>query len=144
MTDRGSGVFCETPIDVDGIRRRESDLYAVFVFPTAGIVDRSSFFSAVKSTLPLDPPVMGNHVWDALSDSLWQGLYELPQRRIAIVWPGAQAMGDGAPADFEIALSVLTDVTAGLADTRATLGRTKEVAVFVECQVSRPSNFAAR
>jgi hypothetical protein len=44
--------------------------WLVFGLP-AGIADRAGFFTAIKSVMPLDPPLMGGRSWDALSDSLW-------------------------------------------------------------------------
>lgn len=81
--------------------------------------------------LPLNPPVFSNDVWEALADSLWQGLYELDEAKIAIVWPRFQAMKATHQDDFEIALSVLVDTASSLAEPRPTVGRTKEVLVFL-------------
>lgn len=55
--------------------RRDFDQHGwrVLVLPR-GISDRSSFFRGMKATCPLDPPIIRNDVWDALSDSLWNGL----------------------------------------------------------------------
>lgn len=110
----------------------EHEGFATFVLPAQGIVDRATFFEAVRVTLPLDPPVLGVGSWDALSDSLWQGLHTCEHGRIAIFWPGARAFQDTAPSDFEMALNVLADVSNLLADRQATLGSPKVVAVVVE------------
>jgi hypothetical protein len=48
------------------------------------------FFEAMKALLPLDPPLVGNRSWDALSDSLWSGLDQLAADNIAIVWPSVR------------------------------------------------------
>jgi len=102
------------------------------VLPTTGIVDRSSFFDAVRATFPLDPPLIGSHSWDALSDSLWEGLHTSAARRIAIMWQGTRTMATSASSDFETALDVLVDVASLLADPQATHGTTKELAILVE------------
>jgi len=120
-------------LDVEATRRQASDEgYVTFVLPASGVVDRASFFNAMRATLPLDPPVVGSHSWDALSDSLWEGLHALPDQRIAILWPNARTMARAASSDFEMALNVLTDVASLLADPRATAGKPKEVALVVE------------
>lgn len=106
--------------------------YTVFMFPEKGIVDRESFFEAVRTTFPLDPPLLGSRSWDALSDSLWEGLYRHSSQRIAILWPNTRAMASLAATEFETALSVLTDVADSLANARATCYNQKAVAVFVE------------
>lgn len=127
------GLSRAAALDVETTRRQASEAgYTTFVLPASGIVDRASFFDAVRATLPLDPPVVGARSWDALSDSLWEGLYALPDQRIAILWPNARTMARTASSDFETALNVLTDVVSLLADPRATVGRPKEVAIVVE------------
>ena len=119
--------------DVDATRREaELDGYTTFVMPEKGIVDRASFFDSVRATFPLDPPLVGSRSWDALSDSLWEGLYSHSARRIAILWSGTRGMAISAPNDFDIALNVLADVANSLADTRATRNKPKEIAVLHE------------
>jgi hypothetical protein len=76
--------------------------------------------------------VVGSRSWDALTDSLWEGLHALPDQRIAILWSNARTMARTAPSDFETALNMLTDVAALLADPRAAAGKPKEVALVVE------------
>lgn len=120
-------------VDAEATRRQaEQAGYTTFVLPEKGIVDRASFFEAVRTTLPLDPPLIGSHSWDALSDSLWEGLYRHCDRRIAILWLGTRGMATAAPADFEIAVNVLADVANSLLDPRATRDNPKEIAVLVE------------
>lgn len=120
-------------LDVEATRRQAEEMgYATFVLPDTGIIDRASFFDAVRTTFRLDPPLLGSRSWDALSDSLWEGLYTHDARRVAILWPSTQAMTRSAPADFETALNVLADVASSLANPRATRDNPKEVAVLVE------------
>jgi hypothetical protein len=119
-------------LDAEAARREaEQAGYVTLVLPEAGIVDRESFFDAARATFPLDPEIQSSRSWDALSDSLWEGLHAHPAVKIAIVWPNACAMLAATPAEFEIALSVLGDVASSLADTVATAGHPKNVAVFV-------------
>lgn len=113
-------------------RQAERAGYAIFVLPSEGISDRASLFDAVRATFPLDPPLIGSRSWDALSDSLWEGLHEHHARRILILWPSTRAIATAASADFEMALNVLEDVASSLADPRATRDSPKEVAVLVE------------
>src|SRR5438105_14851542 len=49
------------------------------------IRDRSTFFDAVRDTLPLDPPPHGDRSWDALADSLSGGLYLLADNLVVII-----------------------------------------------------------
>jgi hypothetical protein len=120
-------------LDVEAIRHQaEQAGYTTFVLPAKGIIDRTSFFDAIRATFPLDPPLLGSRSWDALSDSLWEGLHKHAARRIAMLWPSTRAMANSASSDFEIALNVLADVASSLADHRGTRDEPKEVVVFVE------------
>ena len=113
--------------DAEAVRRAaEAGGWTVFVLPR-GIADRVAFFEAVKATLPLDPPLMGSSSWDALSDSVWQGLYDHAASRIAIVWMDSSSMSE-----HELARDVLEDVAVSLADTELTCGKPKEVCVVID------------
>lgn len=103
----------------------------MFTLSTAGRTDEEAFFRAVRETLPLDPPLgTSRMVWDALSDSLWGGLHALQSPRAVIVWPDAQP-ATGSQGDFRIALDILRDVIATLAETRYTGGRPTHVSVYI-------------
>ena len=69
--------------------------------------------------------------WDALEDSFWEGLFQLPESRIVIAWLDASAYAADFPEDHEVAMSVLESVGDLLADERATSGRPKDVDVYV-------------
>jgi hypothetical protein len=102
----------------------------VFLLPS-GIKDKRAFFEGVRKALPLDPPVVGDHSWDALSDSLWSGLDGVDASGIAIIWPGSAEMANAQPEDFEIAKSILSDLTESLADAEVTIGNPKQVVVVL-------------
>lgn len=120
-------------LDVESVRlKAEQAGFTAFVLPKIGIVDRASFFEAVRATFPLDPPLKSSHSWDALSDSLWEGLYTSAHQRIVIIWQGTRTMATSATSDFDTALNVLADVASLLADPEATGGATKEIAILVE------------
>ena len=102
----------------------------VFLLPR-GIKDKIAFFEGVRKSLPLDPPVVGDYSWDALSDSLWNGLDGVDASAIAIIWPGSREMARAQPEDFEIAKSILSDLTESLADAVATVGNVKQVVVIL-------------
>lgn len=102
----------------------------VFTLSTAGLTDKEAFFEAVREALPLDPPLGPHMVWDALSDSVGGGLHELKSPRVVIVWPDARPVA-GAEGDFWIALEILREVVATLAEDRYTGGRPTQVSVYV-------------
>ncbi len=49
--------------------------------------------------MPLESELQTNRSWDALADSLWEGLRTLPARQVAIVWEGAVMMREMLPED---------------------------------------------
>ncbi|MFI5525200.1 barstar family protein [Streptomyces platensis] len=103
----------------------------VFTLSTGGRTDEEAFFEAVRETLPLDPPLgTFRRVWDALSDSVWGGLHALETPRVVIVWPDARPVAD-AHGDFWIALDILRDLVATLAEARYNGGRPTQVSVCV-------------
>ena len=82
-----------------------------------GIATKAEFFAAVIDTFPLDPPLSDERqVWDALSDSLFQGLMESPDAHIAIIWPDP-AMADAR--DFETAANLLRGLVGQLHGSKA-------------------------
>jgi hypothetical protein len=92
---------------------------------------RDAFFDAVRNTLPLDPPLVSNWSWDALSDSLFGGLYALGVNRVVVVWPDAPALRDASPADYATAVSVLNDVAELLAEPKYTNDHPTELSVHI-------------
>jgi Barstar (barnase inhibitor) len=113
-----------------GVRELVNRGSRVFMLPS-GIKDKRAFFEGIRKSLPLDPPILGYHSWDALSDSLWGGLEGVDASEIAIIWPGSAEMASAQPEDFEIAKSILSDLTESLADAKPTLGNVKQLVVVL-------------
>lgn len=103
----------------------------VYVISTGKQVGREAFFDAVRSALPMDPPLVSSRSWDALSDSLWEGIRSLGANRVAVLWPDSSFFSEEAPREFEIATSVLADVAQSLADPKATRGRPVELSIYI-------------
>src|SRR5689334_5570808 len=58
-----SGVIRVGTLDVERARHDAGKAgFVAFVLPADGIVDRTSFFEAIRMVLPLDPPVVGSHI----------------------------------------------------------------------------------
>ncbi|GAA4305403.1 barstar family protein [Actinomadura luteofluorescens] len=124
------GVTAVDHAEAAGLVRTARDEGAI-VHLLAGAVDRTTFFEAVRSTFPLDPPLSSSHVWDALEDSLWEGLLQTGHRTQVIVWPDASAFQTAAPNDYATAIQVLTAVSQALADREATVGNPVTLSIFV-------------
>ena len=103
--------------------------WRIFRLP-GGMASRETFLAGIRSTLPLDPPLHGNRNWDALSDSLFCGLYATQEERIAILWPDGSRLESQAPADFAAASDILADLPTLLADEIVTVGATKQLLVL--------------
>ena len=117
--------------DVEATRRRlEASGWRVFVLPER-MTDRRAFFDGVRSTIPLDPPVLSDEKWDALSDSLWSGLDGLDADRVAVIWPGSMTMAELAPQDFQVAQEILADIAGSLADSETTGAEPTQVIVVL-------------
>jgi hypothetical protein len=106
-----------------------------YVISTGRRVGKEAFFDAARSALPLDPPLMSSHSWDALSDSLCEGIRSLSVHRVVVLWPDSSSFSERAPREFDIATSVLADVARSLADLEATRGRPVEMSIYI----GRPS-----
>jgi hypothetical protein len=108
----------------------------VYVISTGKRIGREAFFDAVRTALPMDPPLVSSRSWDALSDSLWEGIRSLGATHVAVLWPDAGFFSEEAPREFEIATSVLADVARSLADPEATRGKPVELSIYI----GRPSS----
>jgi len=103
----------------------------VFIL-SENIASKIDFFRSIKDTLPLDPMVLSNSNWDALSDSLWSGIDNLDEAKIVVIWPNSRLLRSEDPEAFSTSTEVLDDVAKSLHDEEATLGKTKEV-VVIQC-----------
>ncbi|MFI1952512.1 barstar family protein [Streptomyces xinghaiensis] len=91
----------------------------------------TAFFDAARITLPLDPPLVGSRSWDALADSLWEGIHALERGRVVMLWPDAASFAEASPEEFRTAVDVLTDVAELLSDEKATTGRPTDLCVYI-------------
>lgn len=104
---------------------------AIFSLSTHGAATLADFFDAVRANLPLDPPVVGSTSWDALSDSLWEGIHEVGAAIVLITWTGAADLQRASPKDYETAMSVFRDLISTLGNETYTAGEPQEVCVYV-------------
>ncbi|WP_146150965.1 barstar family protein [Allosphingosinicella deserti] len=125
-----AGVFSFSAEEAaEEILKYRQDGWRIFELPK-GISSRGAFFEGVRSTLPLDPPLLGNQNWDALADSLWSGLDALTDDMILIVWPDSSDMTKNASDDAEIAINILSELPTSLGNDDITAGNTKKVAII--------------
>lgn len=130
FTMNGPGLFTVDASEIEQVvASYDCEGWRVFWLP-GFLGSKDEFFEGVRQSLPLAPPLQSNRSWDALSDSLWTGLYSLKDRKIVIVWPDASQMKALAPEAFSVATNILTDLTSELANETLTLGSGKEVRVL--------------
>jgi hypothetical protein len=111
----------------------------IYVISTGGQAGREVFFDAVRRTLPLNPPIKSAFSWDALADSMWEGIYSLNRPCVVVLWPDSSPFSEAAPGDLEIALSVFEQVASELADDRYTVGRPVEACFYVGSRSGSPT-----
>jgi hypothetical protein len=66
--------------------------FTTFEIPGEKIEDDQTFFTEGARVLPQDPPLYGSVNWDAFKDSIWGGLAELGEARVAFIWTDVQRM----------------------------------------------------
>ena len=93
----------------------ERDGWRVFRLPRF-MSSALEFFEGVRLVLPLNPPLQSNGNWNALADSLWEGIDNLGSGKVLIVWPDAGLIEDAFPDDNRAIMQIFTD----LCDTLAT------------------------
>jgi Barstar (barnase inhibitor) len=105
--------------------------YPLYLIDTERGSSREVFFEAVKASIPLDPPIHGSRSWEALADSLWEGLHAQHFDRVVILWPDASEMAEDSPREYATAIDVLSGSARNLADPNATVGHPTEVCIYV-------------
>jgi hypothetical protein len=103
-----------------------------FNLTTAKVTNKPGFFEAMRSALPMDPPIgIVRPSWDALDDSLWGGIDALDVPRVAIFWTDSIALREADPETYTNALRTFSDVTESLMDLHATVGNRTAVHVYI-------------
>ncbi|WP_175779412.1 barstar family protein [Burkholderia anthina] len=97
---------------------------------TEGIASKSQFYDAIRSNCPLVSPLHSNRSWNALADSLWSGLDEVQEEKIAVFWPNSCHLKAAEPDAYAIATDIFTDLSVLLAYPRVTVSRVKMLLVF--------------
>ncbi|CAM5384284.1 barstar family protein [Streptomyces lavendulae] len=101
----------------------------VFEVETGGVTEKTAIIQAFAKVVPTDPPASGRS-WDAFTDSLWEGLHQLEETRVAIALRG-ECWVNQPHGDVQAALDVLQDVVTLLEDEKATGGRQTSVCILL-------------
>jgi Barstar (barnase inhibitor) len=92
--------------------------------------DWDGFVASIKAVLPLDPPIERG-IWDAVYDSLWEGIHMLNAEKVVIVWPGSDRLRKGDPLAYEKAIDLFTVLVFSLADPKFTVDHVTRVLVLL-------------
>lgn len=104
----------------------------VLPLETRGACDKEAIFSAFRRDLPMDPPLHSSRSWEALSDSLFGGLFGLAAGpHVVIVWRDAAWRESRNTGDLAEVMSILEQVAHILNDQHATRGNAKMLSVLV-------------
>jgi len=105
--------------------------WRVFVLPH-GIDSADKLKAAAQAVLPLDPPLNPETPmnWNAFTDSLVGGIYDVEADKIAIVWPDAGCLARSEAHSFEDAVDILGGLPEDFSPPEET-HRPKDVAVVI-------------
>jgi hypothetical protein len=97
----------------------ESRNVKVYTLDGSSIRDKTLFFSVVIKQWPMgdaarqsDTPWCNplNWTWDALADFLWQGITEVNDEAITLIWTYADVLLNANASDYSEIISVITSV----------------------------------
>ena len=106
--------------------------YYIINLNGSNIVDEKTFFQEiVKQSIPLDPALRGNVHYDDFNDSLWGGLAELPQAKVALLWNDFNSMLENGLNDFLKIAECLYKIAEDLTHIEYGIEREVELKVFL-------------
>ena len=114
--------------------------FSIFELDGHNVVDAQSFFPAAIRLFPQDPPLSGRVNWDAFLDSLWGGLDNLGEKRVAFIWTHAEKMLDHGLEDLFIAAECFQQLASDVATDKYGISQPLELLVFL---VGEGRNFKA-
>ncbi|MCH4091693.1 barstar family protein [Acetobacter sp.] len=89
----------------------EEDFRSVFkIVISNNIKNKSDFFLAIKENFLLDPPINSLN-WDALSDSFYESINNLEEKKILIIFENLIDFFYLKKYDFIVSLNILNDLS---------------------------------
>ncbi|KPI31938.1 hypothetical protein OV450_7013 [Actinobacteria bacterium OV450] len=101
----------------------------VFEVDTGDAVEQAEIILSLARVLPTEPLACGQS-WDAFEDSLWEGIFQLKEPRVAIALRGKHWTNQPHGA-VQIMLDILQYVVEALGDEKATAGRPTKLCVLL-------------
>jgi len=88
--------------------------FRVFELDGVNVSDLSSFFREIIHVLPNNPPLSGGPNLDAFLDSVWEGLHELGEDNVALLWTHADNMLGGSLQELFVVSDCLQEIARSL------------------------------
>jgi barstar (barnase inhibitor) len=88
--------------------------FRVFELDGGKISDLSSFFQEIIHVLPNNPPLSGRPNLDAFLDSVWEGMDELGEDNVALLWTNADNMLGGSLQGLFVVSDCLQEIARSL------------------------------
>lgn len=101
----------------------------VFEVDTGDAVEQAAVILSLARVLPMEPSACGQS-WDAFEDSLWEGIFQLKEPRVAIALHGKHWTNQPYGA-VQTVLDSLQHVVEVLGDEKATVGRPTKLCVLL-------------
>ncbi len=126
------GVYKRNVADVNAISDEKLlSKWLVYKLPN-NIFTEADFWQAMRFHLPLDPPLSSTgNKWDALEDSLWEGLHELKVPGVVIIWPNPILLQKNDPRAYQTAVEIFESISKTICDPKYGGGWTTNVIIFL-------------
>lgn len=115
--------------------------YEILEINGQAIDSAATFLAQAKENLPLDPPLISKEMhWDAFSDSLFEGITNLPAKNIALIWHKTSNFAKHNQIDYEKTIAELAFVAETAANQEYADNQVKKFLVFLEARLPDPGD----
>ncbi|WP_175481862.1 barstar family protein [Marinobacter zhejiangensis] len=75
-----------------------------------GIVSKENIIDAIRANFPLDPPVE-SYNWDAISDSLWEGMDSKYRDTVVVIKGGLDFLKRNDFESYKVVMDIFSDIS---------------------------------
>lgn len=105
--------------------------FRIFQMDGDNVKDAKSFFKKIVNVFPQDPPLSGKCNWDAFTDSLWGGLDEIAQERVAFIWTRVEEMFEYGIPDLFTALDCFKELGSSVSNQDYGISKPVQLLIFL-------------
>lgn len=127
----------EDSLEFIGKKLKEDGFY-ILQLDGENIKDATSFFKKVVEVFPQDPPLSGKCNWDAFTDSLWGGLDELSEEKVAFIWTKVENMFEYGIPDLFMALDCFVELARSVSNYETGISKPIKLIIFL---IGKGKNF---